>query len=104
MSRFSNLEFNENSGGELRPQAAKDERFYLAEAEEAFASGKFEKALRDYAKVLEHNPHNPAAWSGQVRMLIELGEFHEARLWADKALERFPRDPHLLAAKAVALA
>ncbi len=36
-------------------------------------------------------------------MLIELGEFREARLWADKALERFPHEPELLAAKAVAL-
>lgn len=36
-------------------------------------------------------------------MLIELGEFREARLWADKALERFPHEPDLLAAKAVAL-
>jgi tetratricopeptide (TPR) repeat protein len=37
-------------------------------------------------------------------MLIELGEFREAKLWADKALERFPHEPELLAAKAVALA
>jgi tetratricopeptide (TPR) repeat protein len=36
-------------------------------------------------------------------MLIELGEFREAKLWADKALERFPTEPELLAAKAVAL-
>src|SRR5882757_10617886 len=36
-------------------------------------------------------------------MLIELGEFREAKLWADKALERFPQWPELLAAKAVAL-
>src|SRR3989449_10002154 len=36
-------------------------------------------------------------------MLIELGEFREAKLWADKALERFPHEPELLAAKAVAL-
>jgi tetratricopeptide (TPR) repeat protein len=36
-------------------------------------------------------------------MLIELGEFREAKLWADKALERFPNEPELLAAKAVAL-
>jgi len=32
-----------------------------------------------------------------VRSLIELGEFREARLWADKALERFPQAPELLA-------
>jgi tetratricopeptide (TPR) repeat protein len=37
-------------------------------------------------------------------MLIELGQFREARLWADKALERFAHEPELLAAKAVALA
>jgi len=36
-------------------------------------------------------------------MLIELGEFREAKLWADKALEHFPNEPELLAAKAVAL-
>ena len=36
-------------------------------------------------------------------MLIELGESREARIWADKALERFPNEPDLLAAKAVAL-
>jgi len=54
--------------------------------------------------VLEFNPANAIAWTGQVRMLIELGEFREAKLWADKALETFPSDPELLAAKAVALA
>ena len=59
--------------------------------------------MRLYSKVLEFNPQNAAAWTGQVRMLIELGEYREARLWADKALERFPREPELLAAKAVAL-
>src|SRR5260370_39889245 len=36
-------------------------------------------------------------------MLIELGECTEAKPRADKALERFPHEPELLAAKAVAL-
>jgi tetratricopeptide (TPR) repeat protein len=53
---------------------------------------------------LEFNTHNPVAWAGQVRMLVELGEFEEAKKWADKALERFPDEPELLAAKAVTLA
>jgi tetratricopeptide (TPR) repeat protein len=44
------------------------------------------------------------AWTGQVRMLVELNECQEAKLWADKALEKFPHEPELLAAKAVALA
>lgn len=105
MSRFSNLEFD----GESEQHAhsvplAKDETYYLREAQAAVESGGFEQALRSYAKVLEHNPHNASAWSGQVRMLIELGEFREAKLWADKALQQFPHEPDLLAAKAVALA
>src|SRR5712675_1510079 len=104
MSRFVNLEFGEQFDDRSQNEdQLKDESFYFAEAIRAFEDGQFEKALRAFAKVLEFNPQNPAAWSGQVRMLIELGEFHEAKVWADKALERFPRDPELLAAKAVAL-
>ncbi len=106
MSRFVNLEFgdeHEDHSHDHQPGLVKGEAHYLAEANAAFENGEFEPALRRYAKVLEFNPNNAAAWTGQVRMLIELGEFHEAKLWADKALEKFPREPELLAAKAVAL-
>ena len=104
MSRFGNLEF----GGEFEEPLhgkppVKDDRFYLAEAQGAFEQADFEQALRSFARALEQNPANAAAWTGQVRALIELQEFHEAKLWADKALERFPTEPELLAAKAVAL-
>jgi tetratricopeptide (TPR) repeat protein len=37
-------------------------------------------------------------------MLIELGELRDANAWADKALETFPNEPELLAAKSVVLA
>src|SRR4051794_22329740 len=106
MSRFSNLELGgefEDRSGQSGP-AVKDEAYYFAEATAAFQNGDFRSGLRFYSKVLEFNPHNAAAWTGQVRMLIELGEFREAKLWADKALERFPSEPELLAAKAVSLA
>jgi tetratricopeptide (TPR) repeat protein len=105
MSRFSNLEFGDESEGQAPQQKAlvKDEAYYLAEARAAFENGNFESGLRLYSKVLEYNPENATAWASQVRMLIELGEYREAKLWADKALERFPREPELLAAKAVAL-
>ena len=105
MSRFQNLEFGERfeQSSERQP-VVKDETYYLAEAQTAFESGRFEPGLRAYAKVLEFNPANTVAWTGQVRMLIELGEYREARLWADKALETFPKDAEMLAAKAVALA
>jgi tetratricopeptide (TPR) repeat protein len=105
MSRFVNLEFDGES--EERSQSleplVKDEAYYLAEARAAFENGNFESGLRLFSKVLEFNPQNAGAWTGQVRMLIELGEYREAKLWADKALERFPHEPELLAAKAVAL-
>jgi len=106
MSRFGNLEFgeSEDQSPDFQKPLLKDEAFYFHEALTAFQAGNFEPGLRYYAKVLEFNPQNAAAWTGQVRMLIELGEYREAKLWADKALERFPREPELLAAKAVALA
>jgi len=105
MSRFSNLEFgNESEDADNSKALVKDERYYSGEARSAFENGEFESALRLYSKVLEFNPLNVSAWAGQVRMLIELEEFSEAKLWADKALERFPHEAELLAAKAVALA
>src|SRR5437667_4900883 len=107
MSRFVNLEFggeSEDHSQDAQKALSKDEAYYFAEARTAFENGIFESALRLYSKVLEFNPQNTGAWTGQVRMLIELCEYHEAKLWADKALERFPHESELLAAKAVALA
>ena len=105
MSRFQNLEFgDEFENQSTQRPALKDEQWHVSDARSALARGRFEQALRAYAKVLEFNPRNAEAWTGQVRMLIELGEFTEAKLWADKALENFPDEPELLAAKAVALA
>jgi len=105
MSRFVNLEFDGESGDQSlkRRGLVKDDSYYFSEAQTAFENGNFEGALRLYGKVIEFNPSSAAAWIGQVRMLIELGEVREARLWADKALEKFPHEPELLAAKAVAL-
>src|SRR5437016_5223835 len=105
MSRFGNLEFDsghEQSRVEQTP--AKTEQYYLQEAQTSFQNGHFEKSLRAYAKVLEFNAQSASAWVGQVRSLIELGEFGEAQVWADKALASFPYEPELLAAKAVSLA
>ncbi|MDB6037832.1 MAG: putative system TPR-repeat lipoprotein [Verrucomicrobiales bacterium] len=105
MSRFGNLEFDQNSE-ESVPQgiALKDEGHYYALANTHFESGRFEPALRAFAKVLEYNPRNVSAWVGQIRMLIELNEYQEAKGWAEKALATFPDESELLAANAVCLA
>lgn len=107
MSRFSNLEFSSQPQSHHEPATGsvqQSETWHLQEAAAAYGRGDFETALRSYAKALEFNPQNPLPWTGQVRMLIELGECREAKLWADKALEMFPHEAELLAAKAVALA
>jgi tetratricopeptide (TPR) repeat protein len=104
MSRFGNLEFDESAQSGHTVPTVTDETLWLAEADDALRRGDFEQALRRFSRVAELNPNQPVAWTGQIRMLIELGEFKEASVWADKALERFPRDSDLLAAKAVTLA
>jgi len=106
MSRFSNLEFGENHEREVWHDtvSASDEARLLAEAEGTFRAGYFEPALRLFGRVLESNPRSAPAWGGQVRMLLELGEVAEAKVWADKALDHLPDEPELLAAKGVALA
>jgi tetratricopeptide (TPR) repeat protein len=103
MSRFKNLELGGNSKEAARTEA-RDAGFYLAQAEKAVAEGDFEGALRFYDRALSDSPGDAACWSGQVRMLIELKEYAEAKRLADKALEVLANHPQLLAARAVALA
>ncbi len=104
MSRFGNLEFDTQDQLDTpETRVERDESYWFSSAEDAFSQGDFETALRLYARVLEHNPNSVAAWTGQVRALVELGEFREARIWADKALERFPTAPELLRVAAILL-
>ncbi len=108
MSRFGNLELgpeeeSRNQSGFSGRMAAKDETWYLTAAQTALEVGDFELALRHYGKVIECQPAHVEGWAGQVKMLIELGQYGEAKLWADKALEHFANEPELLAAKGVAL-
>ncbi|MCP5522134.1 MAG: tetratricopeptide repeat protein [Verrucomicrobiales bacterium] len=106
MSRFSHLEFNQPLEEEFHESipGSLDPGRWLAEADAAFRSGDFERALRRYAQMLEEEPLCVPAWIGQAQMLIELDEHEEARLWAEKGLERLPAEPGLMAARAVALA
>ena len=56
MSRFSSLEFESDSDGELRHEPAgapKDEAHYLRDARAAFEEGDFERALRTLPSLTE---------------------------------------------------
>lgn len=104
MDRFSQLEFGEAGRERKRPQGEpiRNADYFHKEALKYWLAGDFELALRNYSRVLEINSTIFDAWVGQVLMLIELGEYREAVVWADKALEFFPEHPELLAVKAVA--
>jgi tetratricopeptide (TPR) repeat protein len=105
MDRFSQLEFGEVSP-ERKPtfsgEPIRDADYFYKEALKYWLAGDFEPALRCYSKILEVNNVSFEAWVGQVLMLIELEEYREVLIWADKALELFPEHPELLALKAVA--
>jgi tetratricopeptide (TPR) repeat protein len=71
-------------------------------ADESYRAGHFETALQMYTRALGVDRSLLPAWVGQLQMLVELREYPEARLWADKALELFRNNGELLAAKAQA--
>jgi tetratricopeptide (TPR) repeat protein len=103
MDRFTRLEFGDTAP-KKRPEgeALRDACYYYKEACRYWLSGEFELSLRNFSRVVEEDSSIFAAWSGQILALIELGEYPEAIVWADKALESFPEHPELLALKAVA--
>ena len=106
MSRFGNLEFGDAKSRPIKAGAdgtpIRSAGYFLEQAEKLYLAGDFELALRNYSRALEHNPAEYEGWFGQLRMLIELAEYEEALLWADKALEYYPEHPDLLATKSVA--
>jgi tetratricopeptide (TPR) repeat protein len=108
MDRFSQLEFggedSASPGGKSHGEPVRDAEYYYREATKYWLGADYELALRNYCRVLEQNSTVFEGWSGQVLMLIELGEYPEAGVWADKALELFPEHPELLALKALACA
>ena len=106
MDRFSQLEFGDSRpaepSGQGQGETVRDAAYFHKEAVRYWLAGDCELALRNYCRVLEQNNTVFEGWTGQVLMLIELGEYKEADLWADKALELFPDHPELLALKAIA--
>ncbi len=105
--RFANLEFDdehqEDSGvfeQVLANEVGAPE--FLARADEEYRWGRFDTALRLYTRALQEDRATIPAWVGQVQMLVQLDECHEARVWSDKALELFRNNGELLAAKAQA--
>ncbi len=105
MKRFTHLEFDDTSrspDSSGNGESVRDAAYFHQRAIQCFLHSDFELALRNYSRALEVNCSFFDGWAGQIWMLIELGEYPEAIVWADKALESFPEHPELLAAKASA--
>jgi tetratricopeptide (TPR) repeat protein len=116
-SRFQRLELDElkttapprsaAAAGPPPPVPAVDEMHdaphWMRIAHQHRCHGRFEEALRHYSRAVETDRTLVNGWAGQVRMLVALGEFPEAELWARKALELFRGHGDLTAARAQAL-
>jgi tetratricopeptide (TPR) repeat protein len=104
VSRFEKLEISIKPKP-LSEKADKeyDEAYYLELARETQLNGDFETALKYYSRALSYKTDIPDAWIGQVLCLIDLAEFKEAIVWADRAAEVIGTIPELLAVKALAL-
>ncbi len=108
MARFDHLEFggpapDESESDEPKLRRLHDERHWLKEADSNRRKGHYENALRFYSRALEEDKALVKGWTGQVQMLTMLVEVPEADLWARKALEIFPGNGELLAARAQAV-
>jgi tetratricopeptide (TPR) repeat protein len=104
--RFDKLEFDrppqKPSGEKVELRVDKDEKYWAKMADENRRTGSYETALRFYSRALEIDKTLVAAWVGQVQMLVQLGEYPQATLWSQKALELFPSHGDLMAGQAQA--
>jgi tetratricopeptide (TPR) repeat protein len=106
MARFDHLELEprrDEPGDQNRKEPAEhDEKHWLRLADRNRREGFYENALRFYSRALELDKSLVVGWVSQVQMLIFLGEYPEAELWARKALEVFRNNSELLAGRAQA--
>lgn len=109
--RFANLEFGDSQNHEVQREIGSRAQQHTREdtadglmvrAKQEQQWGRFEPALRLYTRALQEQRTLIPAWVGQVQMLVQLDECHEARVWSDKGLELFRSNGELLAAKAQA--
>ncbi len=103
--RFDKLEFDrppEKRSATSQLRVEKDDKYWSKLADEHRRTGNYETALRFYSRALEIDKTMVAAWVGQVQMLVQLGEYPQASLWSQKALELFPSHGDLMAGQAQA--
>ncbi|MHB1001346.1 MAG: tetratricopeptide repeat protein [Armatimonadota bacterium] len=105
MSRFDHIEMSnpppEPQDDDHNEPEVIDQHHCMAKADAFFDDEDYEHALSAYSRALQYDVNLEAAWLGQLRCLMELGELQEAEIWSKRALDRFPNSPQLLAARGV---
>ena len=89
---------------EVSGETERDADAWLRKANDHRRRGLHENSLRYYSCALEFDRALVPGWVGQVQMLVMLGEYPEAELWAKKSLEIFKNHGDLMAGRAQALA
>jgi hypothetical protein len=107
MSRFANLEFELPAlpiagAPPTEELPERDEHYFHALGVSAWLAGDFEEALLNFSRSLGERSAFYEGWFGQLRMLLELAEHREARLWSDQALKLFSGHHELLSIAALA--
>ncbi len=104
MPRFDKLEFGrrdkEPEAPSKPPSRERDETYWMELADDNRRNGLYENALRFYSRALEEDKSLVSGWLGQVQMLVLLDEFRQAETWSRTALDLYPSNGGLLAARA----
>lgn len=81
-----------------------DQGYYLAQGDELFFSGEYQKAMRAYSRAMEVDQTAVAPWTGQVLSLIKMKQHREAAMWAMRGVEIFPESGDLVSLQGYTLA
>jgi len=105
-SRFDHLEMERAGPSAARAPTGRtfDPAEYVARALDQELSGDWDGAMRLYSRALSASPHLEEAWVGQLRCLVRQEDFHEAAMWAGKAMEYLPKSGAIVAMQAIARA
>lgn len=86
------------------PGPRKDIKKLLNAARDCYFRANYFEGLQYYAQVLHADRSEIAAWVGQIRILIDIGQYDSAIYWADKGCQMLHDAKLICSAKAFALA
>lgn len=66
-----------------------------------YEHGKYDKALKQFKKVLKEDPDHPTGLYGLAKCLIALGRYDEARGYIDNLTTRFPEEKEVIELKQI---